>query len=140
MFSVEERERLREGLVDMARADERIVAGALVGSLTEAVGDRWSDLDLGFGVARGYDMNEVLRDRTVRLASERAAVRLFDLQVFDITYRLFLFPGGLQVDLSFAPGAVAQTGPKFELLFGDAIEQYAVAPSNPEEVVGLCVH
>jgi hypothetical protein len=139
MFTVEERERLRQDLIDMARADARIVAGAEVGSLTQTTGDRWSDLDLTFGVS-GDDIDDVLRTWTERLERERGAVRLFDLQSLETTYRVFLFPGGLQVDLSFTPRAVAQTGPKFRMLFGAAVEQYHASPVDAREVFGLCVH
>lgn len=124
----------------MARADERLIAGAEVGSLTQTTGDRWSDLDLTFGVARGHDRDDVLRDWTERLERDRGAVRLFDLQALDTTYRVFLFPGSLQVDLSFTAGAVAQTGPKFKMLFGSAVKQYSPAVLDSREVFGLCVH
>jgi hypothetical protein len=140
MFSVEERERLAHDLVEMARADVRILGAAQVGSLTLSAGDRWSDLDLTFGLMPGYAVDEVLREWTERLERERGAVRLFDLQSLDTTYRVFLFPGGLQVDVSFTPGAVAQTGPKFALLFGTIVKQYDVPPLDPLEVFGLCVH
>ena len=92
MFSVEERERLAHDLVEMARADDRILGGAEVGSLTESTGDRWSDLDLTFGVMSGHDVGAVLRDWTARLERERGAVRLFDLQSLDTTYRVCSFP------------------------------------------------
>jgi hypothetical protein len=140
MFSVEQRQRLRQDLVDMARSDERLIAAAEVGSLTQPTGDRWSDLDLTFGVAHGHDLDEVLGDWTARLERERGAVRLFDLQALETTYRVFLFPGGLQVDLSFTPHAVAQTGPKFKMLFGSVAEQYSAPSLDPREVFGLCVH
>ena len=53
MFTVEERERAQERILELAQADPRIVAGAAVGSLATGGGDRWSDLDLTFGVAEG---------------------------------------------------------------------------------------
>jgi hypothetical protein len=140
MFSVELRARLRHDLVEMARTDERIIAGAEVGSLTQTNGDRWSDLDLTFGVTLGHEVDEVLGDWTARLERERGAVRLFDLQSLDTTYRVFLFPGSLQVDLSFTPGAVAQTGPKFKMLFGSSVKRYVAPQLDPREILGLCVH
>ena len=140
MFSIEERERLADDLVEMARADARILAAAEVGSLTESTGDRWSDLDLTFGVMLGHDVDAVLRDWTARLERERGAARLFDVQSLDTTYRVFLFPGGLQVDLSFTPGAVAQTGPKFRTLFGTPVKQYVAPSLDPLDVFGHCVH
>src|SRR5947209_8666579 len=54
MFTVEERDRVRNRVVQMSRADPRLVAGALVGSTAGGGGDQWSDLDLTFGLAVVY--------------------------------------------------------------------------------------
>ncbi len=67
-------------------------------------------------------------------------MRLFDLDSVRTRYRVFLFPGGLQVDLSLTPGAVAQMGPKLRPLFGTAIAEVDTPPHDPREVFGLCVH
>ena len=79
MFSVEERDRVRDGILEIARADTRIVAGAVIGSLAAGTGDRWSDLDLGFGLADGVSPADVLADWTPQLEREHDAVHLFDL-------------------------------------------------------------
>ena len=50
VFTVDERNRIRDRILEIANSDERIVAGAVVGSLATGEGDRWSDLDLTFGV------------------------------------------------------------------------------------------
>ena len=60
MFTVEQRARWRQALLDMARADPRIVAGAEVGSLAVGPGDRWSDLDLTFGLEGGTTPRQML--------------------------------------------------------------------------------
>jgi hypothetical protein len=140
VYTVEERTRVRQQLIDMAHSDPRIVAGAEVGSLTQTTGDRWSDLDLTFGVADAASVDEVFTDWTARLETEARAVRLFDLRSVQTLYRVFLYPGGLQVDLSLTPHAVAQMGPKFRPLFGHAFEQVSAPPLEPREVFGLCVH
>jgi hypothetical protein len=143
MFSVEDRDRVREGIVGMARADFRIVAGALIGSLAAGAGDRWSDLDLGFGLADGVSAAEVFADWTPRLEREHDAVHLFDLPSLASLYRVFLFPGNLQVDLSLTPTSdFGARGPKFKLLFGRALERapgWEVAPSAAD-LFGLGVH
>src|SRR5437016_12744915 len=51
VFTVEDRDRLRDWVVGMASSDRRVVAGAVLGSLAHDEGDRWSDLDLMFAVA-----------------------------------------------------------------------------------------
>jgi hypothetical protein len=50
VFTVEFRERVRDRVLELARNDARVVAGAAVGSSALGGGDRWSDLDLTFGV------------------------------------------------------------------------------------------
>src|SRR5205814_5700538 len=57
-------------VVQMSRADLRLVAGALVGSTAGGGGDKWSDLDLTFGLADGAGIDEVLADWTDRFANE----------------------------------------------------------------------
>src|SRR5690348_11769799 len=80
MFSVGERDALRERVLGMAAGDVRVVAGALVGSLAvEGGGDRWSDLDLTFAVADAFPVGEVLDDWTNRLLVDCGAVQLVDL-------------------------------------------------------------
>ncbi len=51
MFSIKDRERVRDRVLQLAASDARVVAGAVVGSLALDEGDRWSDLDLTFAVA-----------------------------------------------------------------------------------------
>ena len=51
MFSIDDRNRIRDRVLQLADSDARVVAGAVVGSLALTEGDRWSDLDLTFAVA-----------------------------------------------------------------------------------------
>ncbi len=79
MFSVQYRDHIRDRVLQMAAADPRIVAGAVVGSLALTEGDRWSDLDLTFAVAEDHSIYDVLEDWTRDLIAEFDAVHLFDL-------------------------------------------------------------
>src|SRR2546428_3423763 len=134
MFTVEERDRVRNRLVQMSRADPRLVAGALVGSTAGGGGDRWSDLDLTFGLADGAAVDDVLADWTARFANEFQAVHIFDLPHLSTIYRVFLLPNNLQVDLSFTPGnKFLGKGLKFDLLFGKALERDPAKPARSEE-------
>src|SRR5215470_17378422 len=134
MFTIEDRNRVRDHVLDRAKADGRIVAGAVVGSLATSEGDRWSDLDLTFGVADGVALSGVLDDFTVNLDREFNATHLFDLPSGAAIYRVFLLPGCLQFDLSFTPAAhFGASGPQFQLLFGSAVEKpYLQSPSAHE--------
>jgi hypothetical protein len=141
LFTVEERERVRDRVLRLAASDERVVAGAVVGSLAQSDGDRWSDLDLTFAVADGVPLTDVLGDWTRALVDELGAVHLFDLPSGASIYRVFLLPGCLQLDLSFTPAsAFGAAGPKFRLLFGEAVEKPHAEPPDPHELFGYAVH
>src|SRR5437588_5407051 len=75
VFTVEQRDALREQVLQLAEEDERVVSGAAVGSLAVDGGDRFSDLDLTFGIADDVPATEVLDDWTRTLISERDAVQ-----------------------------------------------------------------
>jgi hypothetical protein len=125
----------------MAATDPRVVAGAVVGGLADGGGDRWSDLDLTFAVADGVPLSDVLGDWTGEFAAEFDAAHLFDLPAGASIYRLFLLPGCLQVDLSFTPAsAFGARGPRFRLLFGDAVDLPQAPPPSANELFGLGVH
>jgi hypothetical protein len=141
LFTVEERERIQRHILDLAHADERVVSGAIVGSRANGGGDRWSDLDLTFGLAEGVRPVDVLDDWTSVLAESFRPVHLFDLPFRAILYRVFLFPGNLQVDVSCAPAVQwGAHSPKFELLFGTAIPQPHVPSPDDRELFGYAVH
>jgi hypothetical protein len=141
MFSIDDRNRVHDHVLERARADVRVVAGAVVGSLANSEGDRWSDLDLTFGVSDGMAIDEVLDDFTVDLRSEFDATHLFDLPSGAAIYRVFLLPGCLQFDLSFTPASQFRAlGPEFRLLFGEAAEQAHVQPPQAQQLFGYAVH
>jgi hypothetical protein len=120
VFTVGQRDALRERLLRLAEDDERVVAAAAVGSLAVDTGDRFSDLDLTFGIADHAAVAEVLDDWTRLLADELDAVHLTDLERRPTIYRVFLLPDALQFDLSMTPAAEFRpAGPRFRLLFGE---------------------
>ncbi len=141
LFTVAGRERVRERVLALAAADARVVAGAVVGSMALADGDRWSDLDLTFAVVAGVPIRDVLDDWTRTLAAELDAITLFDLPAGPSLYRVLLLPGCLQFDLSLTPApSFGATGPKFRLLFGEAVTKPHTAPPAPEDLFGYAVH
>jgi hypothetical protein len=120
VFTVEQRDALRERVLRLAEEDDRVVAGAAVGSLAVDDGDRFSDLDLTFGIAAGVPLTEVLADWTTTLIDELGAIQLADLERGPTVYRVFLLPDALQFDLSMTPAAQFRpAGPRFRLLFGE---------------------
>ena len=141
MFSIQDRNRIRDHVLHLADSDARVVAGAVVGSLALGEGDRWSDLDLTFAVADDVSMFDVLEDWTRTIVKEFDAAHLFDLPSGASIYRVFLLPGCLQFDLSFTPASrFGATGLKFKLLFGSAVEKPYPQPPAAEELFGYAVH
>ncbi|HEV3478837.1 MAG TPA: hypothetical protein VG144_05260 [Gaiellaceae bacterium] len=135
MFTVEERDRVRDRVLEIAAADERVVAAAIVGSLADG-GDRWSDLDLTFAVADGIPLREVIDAFTRSLDDEFDAVQLLDLTVGARSYRVFLLPRLLQVDLSFTAAAdFKQVSPQFKIVFGAYSVDFA-PPQSADDVFG----
>src|SRR5258705_13487090 len=80
VFTVEQRDALRDRMLALAQDDNRVVAGAAVGSLALGGGDHHSDLDLTFAVADDVPIAEVLDDWTRTLGDELDAVPLVDLE------------------------------------------------------------
>jgi hypothetical protein len=127
VFTVEQRDALRARMLRLAEEDERVVAGAAVGSLAVGTGDRFSDLDLTFGIVDGVPVAQVLDAWTRTLSEELDAVELADLTAGPTTYRVFLLRDALQFDLSMTPATEFRpAGPRFQLLFG------ATAADEPE--------
>jgi hypothetical protein len=130
VFTVDQRNDLRDLVLRMGRSDDRVVAAAAVGSLAVDEGDRFSDLDLTFGVAEPAPVAAVLADWTNALVEDRSAVRLVDLERGSTIYRVLLFPDALQFDLSMTPaGEFRPAGPRFRLLFGQIAAGEPSAPA-----------
>src|SRR5258708_15455038 len=141
MFSVIDRDRVRDRVLQLAASDARVVAGAVVGSLARDEGDRWSDLDLTFAIADNLPVLDVAEDWTHYLVAEFDAAHLFDLPSGPSLYRVFLLPGCLQFDLSFTPASkFGATGPRFRMIFGHSVEKPYFQPQSEHELFGYAVH
>jgi hypothetical protein len=146
VFTVASRDRIHARILEIARCDEQIVAGAVVGSLATGKGDRWSDLDLTFGIAPEASTLEILDRFGALLAQEFGAVHLFDLPHRETLFRVFLLQGCLQVDLSVTPiSHFGPYGPNFHLLFGSHAENLSTSNANTtgppaEQLLGYAVH
>jgi hypothetical protein len=137
VFTPEERAALRTDLLARARSDPRITGGALTGSASVDAEDRWSDIDLAFGVRESVQIREVLEDFTSYMRDAHGALEHLDVLRDPWIYRVFLMPSTLQVDLAFAPAthfrARART---FKLVFGEAAEASHIADPDPRELIG----
>ena len=135
MFTHDSRDRLRDALVERARLDPAVAGAAVTGSAAGGTEDRWSDIDLFFGLAPGADQAAVLADWSAWMRAEAGAVADMDVRLGGTVYRVFLLADTLQVDLAFAPdGEFGALGPTFRLLFGEPVERpFGGAP----DVAGL---
>jgi hypothetical protein len=135
VFTPEERDRVRERVFELARADERITGGAVTGSGSTGAQDAWSDIDTAFGFAEGADREAILRDWTEALARELDVSHVFDLPHGPTLYRVLLLSNALEVDFSLTPAAeFGSRGPTFRLRFGESVE---VPQPEPPDVDGL---
>jgi len=127
VFTPAERDALREALLARARDDERIIAAAITGSAAVDEADAWSDIDLYFGVADDADRAAVVDDWTTQLDP----VHHFDIASLQTTYRVFLLPNGIEVDLGFTSASdFAASTPRFRLVFGE--RTLAETPAAPD--------
>ena len=138
LFTSEERARLRSNLLERAAYDTRLTGAAITGSAADGREDRWSDIDLAFGVADAAEVSNVLADWTAHMYEQHLAVHHCDVRAGAWIYRVFLLPGTLQVDLAFAPAAEFRAlTPAFRLVSGKANEPRHAPPPACWEVIGL---
>lgn len=138
MFSIGERDELRDRLIVAARGDERITAAAVVGSGARDAQDAWSDIDLALRLGDGLDPSGVAGDWATRMYESAGAVDHVDVWSETTLYRVFLLSSSLQVDLSFwASDTFAASGGPFRLLFGESNEPRTSRSPVPSEPIGL---
>ncbi len=141
MFTAEQRDYVRERVLDLARSDPRVTAGALTGSAAVGAGDEWSDVDVAFGVANGITPEAVLDDWTEVFVREMGALHHWDLRSGSSVYRVFLLPSGLEVDVGVSPQKeFGARGPGFRTLFGTPSQVEPFPPPDAQHIVGLGWH
>jgi hypothetical protein len=140
-FTPEDRAALRERLLALARADPEIVAAAVTGSMATGAEDEWSDIDLGLAVADGVAIEPAIARWTEAIEREAGLVHRWDLPFGATTFRVFLLPSGLEVDLAFTPvAAFGARGPNFRLVFGEEGETPPDAAADIRNLTGLGWH
>lgn len=138
MFTPQERAELRASLLGYAAGDGRISGCAITGSAADSSEDRWSDIDLAFGIRDAAELPDVLADFTGRMYEHHRAVHHLDVIAGVWTYRVFLLSNTLQVDLAFVSQAEFRAlAPTFRLVSGKANEPRHTAPPPPDVLIGL---
>jgi len=137
MFTPEERARLRSDLLEYAANDRRVSGAAITGSVAAEREDRWSDIDLAFGIVDDTGLPKVLSDWTVYMYEQHLALHHLDVKSGAWVYRVFLLPGTLQVDLAFVPAPEFRAlAPTFRLVFGQANDPRHAPEQLPADVIG----
>lgn len=138
LFTPERRNELRASLLEFAARDRRISGAAITGSAATGSEDRWSDIDLAFGVADGSQLQRVLSDWTAHLYSAHSALHHLDVRAGEWIYRVFLLPGTLQVDLAFVPASEFRAlAPSFHLVAGEANEPNHAPEPSPVDLIAF---
>jgi hypothetical protein len=141
MFTAEQRDHVRDRVLDLARNDPRVTAGALTGSTAGGPVDEWSDVDVAFGIADGITPEAVLDDWTELFNREFGTLAHFDLRSGSTVYRVFLLPSGLEVDVGVTPQQeFGARGPRFRPLFGATRQLEAAPPPAAQYLIGLGWH
>jgi predicted nucleotidyltransferase len=141
MFTAEQRDHVRQRVLALAQADPRVTAGALTGSMAFGGGDRWSDIDVAFGIAQDIPPEAVLDDWTAVFAREWGILHQFDLPFGSSVYRVFLLPSGLEVDVAVTPAAdFGARGPQFRALFGPTQHVPSTPQPSASSLIGLSWH
>jgi hypothetical protein len=137
MFTPEQRDRLRDGLLQRAAEDPLITGAAITGSAAAGSADRWSDIDLAFGVNDTASLTGVLADWTEYMYTRHAALHHVDVTAGAWMYRVFLLVTTLQVDLAFAPASdFRAVAPTFRLISGQAREPRHMPAPLPDDAIG----
>jgi hypothetical protein len=138
MFTREERACLRSSLLELAHNDQRITGAAITGSAAASREDQWSDVDLAFGVNTAANLPDVLSDWTAHMYDQHRALHHVDVLSGAWTYRVFLLPDTLQVDLAFVVDTEFRAlAPTFRLMFGKANEPLHASTPLPAAIIGL---
>jgi hypothetical protein len=137
VFSPVERKALQSRLLEAARSDSRIKGAAITGSASVGKEDRWSDIDLAFGVRESTEVAATLADFTERMYGDHDALHHLDVLSGAWIYRVFLLQNTLQVDLAFAPASDFRArAPTFKLAFRECAEPDHAPATRAEDLIG----
>ena len=138
MFTPEERARMRTELLELAGRDARVSGTAITGSHAAGREDRWSDIDLAFGVSDAAQVEAVFADFTAVMYERYRALHHLDMTAGAWIYRVFFLPGTLQVDLAFVGSEEFRPlGATFQLVSGTAKPMQAMPAADPKSIIGM---
>src|SRR5262249_28338315 len=96
-------------------------------------------IDLAFAIAG--DLAPALARWTGILERDLGALHHWDLPFGSSVYRVFLLPGGLEVDVAFTPVAdFGPRGPDWRTVFGESVDRGPTPPPRRDDLVGIAWH
>ncbi|MDR2987492.1 MAG: hypothetical protein LBV34_21905 [Nocardiopsaceae bacterium] len=139
MFTAADRDLVVERLLKLARADKAIAGAAVTGSLASGECDRWSDIDLAFGIIG--PLAAAIETWTATLYRDFGALHHWDLPAGQVIYRVFLLPGWLEADIAFIPQAeFGPAGPAWRTIFGSTLPVSQPPPPDIRDLTGRAWH
>ncbi len=137
MFTSKERDTIRNQILEKAQGDFRLSGGAITGSFVLGNEDRWSDVDLAFGVIGQDKVEATLKDFTQFMYDNYDCYHHLDVLSGDWTYRVFFLNNTLQVDIAFVHDEQFRArAPSFKLVFGKSLEPHYNPPRQVDVLVG----
>jgi hypothetical protein len=140
-FTSEDRAHVRARILDIARSDERTTGGADIGSIAKNSHDRYSDIDITFGLKDSIPLHQPLDDWTAMLDRDFPIVHFFDVPSGLSIYRVILFSNGMEMDLSVSSEKeFGARGPNFSLVFGTAVDRTKFPEPTSNDIIGWGWH
>lgn len=137
IFTSQDREDIRNRVIELAKRDPRISGGAITGSVTVGKEDQWSDVDLAFGVMDIDQVRSTLEDFSRFMYDNFSCYHHLDVFSQDWIYRVFFMKNTLQVDIAFVHESNFRAlAPTFKLVFGKSLEPSHGKPRNAEVLAG----
>ena len=129
---------MKSDVLDLASRDTRLSGAAVTGSAAAGREDRWSDIDLAFGVADPALVAAVIADFSDFMYAKHGALHHHDVRAGAWVYRVFFLGGGLQVDLAFVEKSQFRPlGPAFQLIFGEVNPAQPFPAPTAVDLIGL---
>lgn len=137
MFTPQERDTIRNRILEKARDDIRISGAAITGSVALGKEDLWSDIDLAFGVIGQDKVESTLKDFSKFMYDNYHCYHHLDVFSGEWIYRVFFLKNTLQVDIAFVQDEHFRARAlSFKLVFGKSVEPLYSKPRQADVLAG----
>lgn len=137
MFSVDQRDALRQEVIERAKQDVHVNGCALLGSAARDEQDAWSDIDIALQLEKGHEVEDVANRWTTWLGTIATVADTLTIHASGAMYQVFLFNNSMQLDLSFwPPDTLRSTGGRIRPVFG-TVQAPEVRRADPQSYVRM---